>query len=166
MTNTEFRRRANTEPLECILAQRQLRWVSHVCRMPEGSLPRQVFYGELAAGGRLMGGQKKRYNDHICATMKRWGIPPAQLEELAGHREMWRNTCFQRVEHYVEQYNAAAEDRRARRTRLGLLQLSSTTCVPSAEERVLPESDFTLTCLVTGAAGMQAQHRPQLVRGG
>ena len=165
VTNTEVRCRANTEPLECILAQRQLRWMGHVCRMPEGRLTRQVLCGELAAGGRLMGGQKKRYKDHICATMKRCGIPPAQLEELAGHSETWRNACYQGVEHYVEQYNAAAENRRARRHQkrpaAAVLDYVCAECGRACASRIGLHSHMSGH---RRRSDLQAQHHLQLVR--
>ena len=64
------RQRANIDPIECIMAQRHLRWVGHVHRMPECRLPRQVLYGELAVGNRLHGGPRKRYKDDISSIMK------------------------------------------------------------------------------------------------
>ena len=33
----------------------------HALRMPDGRLPKKVFYGELQEGKHSQGGQKKRY---------------------------------------------------------------------------------------------------------
>ena len=38
----DIRRRTDIEPVECIIARRQLIWVRHVVRMPEERLPRRV----------------------------------------------------------------------------------------------------------------------------
>ena len=45
--HTEILKRANSVSIECSLAQRQLRWLGHVVRMPDERLPRQVLYCEL-----------------------------------------------------------------------------------------------------------------------
>ena len=50
--------------LENYLSRRQLRWLGHVIRMPDGRLPEQALYGKLTVGERSSGGQKKQHKDH------------------------------------------------------------------------------------------------------
>ena len=47
----------------------QLRWTGHVTRMPDERLPKTVLYGELQEGKCSQGGQKKRYNDTLKASL-------------------------------------------------------------------------------------------------
>jgi len=61
--------------MEAIIAERQLRWIGHVIRMPENRLPRRVLYGELKEGRRSAGGQHKRFKDCLKATLKKNAIP-------------------------------------------------------------------------------------------
>ena len=67
------------------LAKAQLRWAGHVVRMPEGRLPKKIFYGELVAGKRSRGGQRKK------ASLRNLGIDPNNWESLAEGRSSWRN---------------------------------------------------------------------------
>ncbi|KAI8493649.1 hypothetical protein Bbelb_285700 [Branchiostoma belcheri] len=113
--HTEIRRRANIEPLAAILLQRQLRWVGHVIRMPENRLPRQTLYGELSAGKRTVGGQRKRFKDCLKSNLKSCGIEPQSLERLAADRNSWRQVCSTATESYTDCYNQRAETSRARR---------------------------------------------------
>ena len=111
MTNTEVNLWAGMESFVCLFTQRQLRWVSHVIRMSEQRLPRQIFYGELADGGRHRGGSRKRYKDHIKATVKNCDIEPSNLETLAADRVQWRSVCGAGLEAYQNGINKTAEAR-------------------------------------------------------
>jgi len=52
-------------PVEHLLAQRQLRWLGHLIRLPDNRPPRRLLYGELSQGQRSAGGPKKCFSDHI-----------------------------------------------------------------------------------------------------
>jgi len=91
--HVEIRRRAGTTCLETILLRRQLRWLGHVIRMPGNRLPRSLLYSELSCGRRSVGGQKKRFKDHIKWSLSKCGIPFDRIVELAGDREEWRAVC-------------------------------------------------------------------------
>ena len=72
--------RASTITIETMLAQKQLRWTGHVCRMSEDRLLRQLLYGQLPNSKRNQGGQMKRFKDQIKSTMKKCRIDPSTLE--------------------------------------------------------------------------------------
>ena len=82
--------------------------------MPELRLSRQIFYGELEDGGRHRGGPRKRYKDHIKATLKNCNIEPSNLETLAADRVQWRSVCGAGFEAYQNVINEAAEAKRER----------------------------------------------------
>ena len=65
VTHSEIRSRAGIPTIESMLLHRQLRWLGHVIRMPHSRLPHCVLYGQLKLGRRSVGGQNKRFKDHI-----------------------------------------------------------------------------------------------------
>ena len=75
----------------CVLLKlAQLRWTGHVTRMPEERLPKKVLYGELHEGKRSQGGQTKRYEDTLNASLKDFNIPTESWEQAAQDRTKWR----------------------------------------------------------------------------
>lgn len=115
--HTEILQRAGCTSIECILQQRQLRWVGHVIRMPDSRLPKQVLYGELVEGHRPVGGPKKRFRDHIKQSLTKFDIPPPQLEELAADRIAWRSRIKTGAALFEARRNEWMEERRRRRHR-------------------------------------------------
>ena len=83
MTHSEIRSRAGIPTIESMLLHRQLRWLGHVIGMPHSRLPHCVLYGQLRLGRRSVGGQKKRFKDHIKSILKKCNIPFSRLETLA-----------------------------------------------------------------------------------
>ena len=66
--DTVVLKRAGMQSVHTLLKLAQLRWTGHVNRMPDERLPKKIFYGELQAGKRSHGGQKKRHKDTLKAT--------------------------------------------------------------------------------------------------
>jgi len=102
--HVEIRRRAGTTCLETILLRRQLRWLDHVIRIPGNRLPRRLLHSELSCGRRSLGGQKKRFKDHIKSSLSKCGIPVDRLEELARDREEWRAICHRALATFEQQH--------------------------------------------------------------
>ncbi|XP_061663464.1 mitogen-activated protein kinase 11 isoform X2 [Syngnathoides biaculeatus] len=64
-----------------------MRWLGHLIRMPPGRLPGEVFH-ECPTGKRPRGRPRTRWRDYVSRLA--WeclGIPPEELEEVAGERE-------------------------------------------------------------------------------
>ena len=62
----------------------------HVTRMPDKRLPKKILYGELQAGKRSHGGQKKRYKDILKASLKDFNIPIESWEQIAQDETKWQ----------------------------------------------------------------------------
>ena len=73
------------------IGKNQLRWSGHVSRMDDYRTPKRLFYGELSAGKRSVGGQYKRYKDTLKITMKNFQIDPDNWEQAALDRPTWRS---------------------------------------------------------------------------
>ena len=67
--DTEVPKRVGMQSIHTLLKLAQLRWTGHVIRMPDERLPKKIHYGELQVGKRSHGGQKKRYNDTLKASL-------------------------------------------------------------------------------------------------
>ena len=98
-----------------MLLHRQLRWLGHVIRMPHSRLPHCVLYGQLKLGGRSVGGQKKRFKDHIKSNLIRCNIHISRLETLASERATWVSSCAFGMSCFDDEYDRAAALRRSRR---------------------------------------------------
>ena len=115
VTHSENRSRAGIPTIESMLLHRQLRWLGHVIRMPQNSLPHCVLYGQLRLGRRSVGGERKRLKDHIKSILRKCNIPFSRLETLASKRATWRSTCALRMSYFDDEYDRAAALRRSRR---------------------------------------------------
>ena len=115
MTHSEIRSRAGIPLIESMLLHRQLRWLGHAIRMPHSRLPHCVLYGQLRLGHRSVGGQKKRYKDHIKSILKKCNIAHSRLETLASNRATCRSTCAFGMSYFDDEYDRAAALIRSRR---------------------------------------------------
>ena len=136
VTHSEIRSRAGTPTIESMLLHRQLRWLGHVINMPHSWLPHCVLYGQLKLGCRSVGGQKKRFKDHVKSILKRCNIPFSRLETLASERATWRLACAFGMSYFYYEYDRAAALRRSRR------HLHAPVLCP------IPDSDYQ--CLLCG----------------
>ena len=107
--HSEILHRTNLLSIESTLAEKQLRWIGHVIRMPEHRLPRQILYSQLPEARRNPGGQKKRYKDNIKATLKKCNIQPEQLEMNASDRPLWCSLCKAGVNQLEDTRNQARQ---------------------------------------------------------
>ena len=83
------REELGVEPLLLHIERSQLRWLGHLYRMPPGRLPREVFQA-CPTGRRPRGRPRTRWRDYVSRlAWERLGIPPEELEEVSGVREVW-----------------------------------------------------------------------------
>ncbi len=88
--NTEVLHRARLPSITTITHKAQLRWAGHVSRMHDDRIPKQLFYGELRHGKRIIGGQRKRFKDSLKVSLKDFHISIESWESLASDRPRWR----------------------------------------------------------------------------
>nr|XP_023656259.1 uncharacterized protein LOC111837982 [Paramormyrops kingsleyae] len=81
--SSDNRKGLKVKPLLLRIKRSQLRWFGHLSRMPPGRLPGEVFQA-CPTRRRPQG----RPRTHWLAE-ERLGIPPEELEEVAGEREVW-----------------------------------------------------------------------------
>ena len=113
--NTEVLSRAGLPSMFTLLRQRRLRWLGHVHRMPDGRIPKDLLYGELATGSRHTGRPQLRYRDVVKRDMKAVGIDTETWENLAADRSQWRGAVTKHLKTGEGKLTQAATERRARR---------------------------------------------------
>ncbi|KAK3540973.1 hypothetical protein QTP86_007687 [Hemibagrus guttatus] len=83
------REELRVEPLLLHIERGQLRWLGHLFRMPPGRLPGEVFRA-CPTGKRPRGRPRTRWSDYVSRlAWERLGVPPEELEEVSGEREVW-----------------------------------------------------------------------------
>ena len=110
-----YLQRCTQTGIEQHIKRAQLRWSGHLVRMADDRITKDVFYGELDAGHRTRGGQRKRYKDVLKATLKSCGIPHMTWESTATDRALWRSTCHSGLRDYEEKRCDTMRDKRKRR---------------------------------------------------
>ncbi len=112
LPNTEVLQRCAQTGIEHHIKRAQLRWSGHVWMADDH---KAVFYGELDAGHRTRGGQRKQYKDMLKATLKSCGIPHNTWEATATNRVLWHSICHSGLRDYEEKRCDALRDKRMRR---------------------------------------------------
>uniref|UniRef100_A0A3B3BDQ3 Cadherin domain-containing protein n=1 Tax=Oryzias melastigma TaxID=30732 RepID=A0A3B3BDQ3_ORYME len=83
------RRELGVGPLLLRIERSQLRWLGHLIQMPPGRLPGEVFRA-CPTGRRPRGRPRTRWRDYVSRlAWKCLGVPPEELEEVGGEREVW-----------------------------------------------------------------------------
>jgi len=89
MRSSVIREGLRFEPLLLHVERSQLRWLGHLVRMPPGRLPGEVFLAR-PTGRRPWRRPRTRWRDYVSQlAWERLRIPPEELEEVAGEREVW-----------------------------------------------------------------------------
>jgi len=114
-SNLEVLQRADIEEIEALIIRAQLRWTGHTIRMDDNRIPKVLFFGELAQGRRLQGGQFKRYKDNIKHHLQEGGTDITRWELIATDRPRWRTLINQSVSRISEKRVQQTRDRKARR---------------------------------------------------
>ncbi|TWW71626.1 hypothetical protein D4764_16G0001230 [Takifugu flavidus] len=87
--SSAIREELGVEPLLLHVERSQMRWLGHLVRMPPGRLPGEVFRA-CPSSRRPPGRPRTRWKDYVSRLVwERVGIPPDELEEVAGEREVW-----------------------------------------------------------------------------
>ena len=113
--STEVLDSAGLPTMYTLLRQRRMHWIGHVRRMEDGRIPKDVLYGELAAGKRPRGRPQLRYKDVCKRDMKALEIDPKSWEDIAADRSSWRCLLHKQLKEGEEKITNEAIEKRARR---------------------------------------------------
>ncbi|KAI8497722.1 hypothetical protein Bbelb_243740 [Branchiostoma belcheri] len=97
-----------------LLKQRRLRWLGHVCRMPDGRIPKDL-YCELASGTRARGRPHLSFKDVVKRDMKDMDIDINTSETLTSSRTLWRQVVKKGLQRGEEKQRLQSEHRRFKR---------------------------------------------------
>ena len=86
--------------IEAQLMKNHMRWVGHTVRLQDDRIPKQLLYGELATGRRLVSKPKKRFRDCTKDNLKQMSIDLNSWEDIALNRKVWREKIHKGVEHF------------------------------------------------------------------
>jgi len=79
-------------PLEDMIASRRLRWLSHLARMSDQHLPKQLLFGWLPQS-RPPHGVKLRWRDKVRRDLKHFHIDEHGWYVVAQNRDDWNHMC-------------------------------------------------------------------------
>ena len=115
VTNTAVLGRAGSHSIHLLLCQCRLSWLSHVHRMGDGRIPKNVLYGELATGQHPAGRLALRFKDVCKHDLKLADIDTATWEQIADDRSAWRSAVRKGVRTGEDKRNRLLEDKGQRR---------------------------------------------------
>ena len=115
MTNSTVLEGADICSVYGLLTQRRMRWLGHVSRMPDGRIPKDVIYGELAAGVRSAGRPFLRFEVVCKRDMKFAELDINSWESVAADRTLWRGAMESAVAVAERKRSAATAAKRTRR---------------------------------------------------
>ena len=78
--------------------------------MPEGPIPRNLLYGELASGKRPTGRPQLRYRDVVKRNMKAVDINTESWESLAANWSKWRGALTNQLKAEEEKLTQATRE--------------------------------------------------------
>ena len=116
--NTDLRHRADIDRVETMLQRRRLRWLGHVQRMENSSLPKKLLVIKIEGGKRLQKRQKQRWHEVMNADLKSLGMVSTwRLKALA--RNDWRNNIHSKLFelNQVKEINEKGQKRSQKKTK-------------------------------------------------
>ena len=96
--DTEVLECCNILGIEALLMRLQFRWCSHVSRMADDCIPRQLLYGQLVNVKRSRGGQRKRFKDKLRINLQACTMDSKTWGTLAADRVTWHDLCKEKTE--------------------------------------------------------------------
>ena len=138
--NEDVLERAGTRSMNCILKQKRLRWLGHICRMKDGRIPKDLLFGELATGSRPLGRPNLRFKDICKRDLKDCGIEPADLQSASSNRSKWRTISKlgsqQAEEKKASQQRQRKEEKKSRPAPVHSLEFACTRCGRACHSRI------------------------------
>ena len=96
------------------------------------SISKDLLYGELESGSRLLGRPMLRFKDVCKRDMLATGLPTGNWETHAADRGEWRSVCSRALQVGETRLKAEADERRARRK----AEAKKTASAPAASDYI------------------------------
>ncbi|XP_069167592.1 uncharacterized protein [Procambarus clarkii] len=90
VTNNTLLERTGAPSMFTLLEHRRVRWLGHVTRMEDGSILKDLLYGELASGKRPTERPQLRFKEACIHDLKQMNIDINTWEAAAADRSVWR----------------------------------------------------------------------------
>ena len=98
--NVDILNRCDAFSVESQLRSKTLRWQGHMFRMPDDTLPKKLFFGEVK-GARPPGCPRSSFNDAVLRDCPNCHINRAYRD--AQNKLVWRDkTCLARTKSYAQ----------------------------------------------------------------
>ena len=146
--------RAGLLIMHSLLRQHRLRWLSHICTMEDGRIPKDILHKELAQGKLPIARPHLPFKDEFKRDLVHIKINTNSWKLLAGNRVKWRPTVHEHImASEARRHELAAEMRRSHALRTHKpvkAQLSQTlTSVACAADNASPEASVPIDVVVT-----------------
>ena len=89
ISNEDLYRRTNSSPISTQIQKHRLRWLGHVLRMPQDSIPK-VALRWTSTGKRNRGRPKTTWRRTITAELSDMGLTMGEAQVIAPDRHRWR----------------------------------------------------------------------------
>ena len=89
ISNKDLIERCQSEDLETLIIRRRWRWIGHVLRMENDSIPK-VALKYMPEGKRRRGRPRQTWRRTVEAEIKERGKTWAELQRLANNRDQWK----------------------------------------------------------------------------
>jgi len=86
--NTLLREFKMSDSLKCMLMERHMRWIGHVCRMDVSRQPKKLLFGELMKSNPFHA-TKQHWRDVVSADLKTLDAPLNDWYDLTMNRWEW-----------------------------------------------------------------------------
>ena len=115
ITNVQILDRAGVPDIEMIVRKMQLRWAGHVARMSDDRIPKQLLFGELTTGTRIVGRPLLRSKNSLKETLKQSNISTTQWQDTATDRSTLRRSVHDGLMPYEDSRRERSATKRALR---------------------------------------------------
>ena len=106
--------RVDITSMYTLFKQKRLWWLGHISCLPDGRIPKDLLYGELATGKRPTGRPHMRYKDIYKRDLQDNAIETDNWEKVAADRCTWKSEVKKGLKNFECNMIQQAEQKRLR----------------------------------------------------